>query len=235
MAALAIHNGARLSADIGGTFTDIVLDRGAARWSRKLLTTHEAPAHALLRGISEVLDEAELHASDVTQFVHGTTLATNALIERRGSRTALLTTRGFRDVLEIGYEGRYDPMDLRLEKRPPLVPRELRFTVAERLSARGEVLIPLQERELESVIDALRAHGIESLAIGFLHAYADPRHERLARDFISSRCQDLSISLSSDICPEIREYERISTVVANAYIQPFVAAYLDRITVELAR
>jgi len=235
MALLAHHDGARLSADIGGTFTDIVLDRGDTRWSRKLLTTHRAPEQALLRGISEVLDAAALRASDVAWFVHGTTLATNALIERRGSRTALLTTEGFRDVLEIGYEGRYDPMDLRLEKRPPLVPRELRFTVPERLSARGEVLIPLDRDALDPTIEALRARGVESLAIGFLHAYADPRHERLAREIIQARWQSLSISLSSDICPEIREYERISTTVANAYIKPLVASYLDRLAVELAR
>jgi N-methylhydantoinase A len=235
MAQLAQYDGARLSADIGGTFTDIVLERGSERWSRKLLTTHAAPERALLRGIEDILHQADTDPRDVSWFVHGTTLATNALIERRGARTALLTTEGFRDVLEIGYEGRYDPMDLRLEKRPPLVPRELRFTVAERLSARGEVLIPLDEHDLASVVDVLRASEIESLAIGFLHAYADPRHERLAGDVIGSRCQDLSISLSSDICPEIREYERISTVVANAYIQPFVAAYLDRVAVALAR
>ena len=222
------------SSRYGGTFTDIVLERGSERWSRKLLTTHAAPERALLRGIEDILHQAGTDPRDVSWFVHGTTLATNALIERRGARTALLTTE-FRDVLEIGYEGRYDPMDLRLEKRPPLVPRELRFTVAERLSARGEVLIPLDEHDLASVVDVLRASEIESLAIGFLHAYADPRHERLARDVIGSRCQDLSISLSSDICPEIREYERISTVVANAYIQPFVTAYLDRVAVALAR
>ena len=235
MAVLAGHHDARLSADIGGTFTDIVLDRGDARWSRKLLTTHGAPEQAVLRGISEILNAAELHASDVAWFVHGTTLATNALIERRGSRTALLTTEGFRDVLEIGYEGRYDPMDLRLEKRQPLVPRELRFTVPERLSARGDVLIPLDREALDPIVEALRAKEVESLAIGFLHAYADPRHEQLAREIVQTRCQSLSISLSSDICPEIREYERISTTVANAYIQPLVASYLDRLAAELAR
>src|SRR5262249_9968553 len=133
----AHHDGARFSADIGGTFTDIVLDRGDARWSRKLLTTHDAAEQALLRGICEILSAASLHASDVSWFVHGTTLATNVLIERRGPRTALLTTDGFRDVLEIGYEGRYDPMDLRLEKRQPLVPREPPFPSPGRPSARG--------------------------------------------------------------------------------------------------
>lgn len=235
MARLAHRDGARLSADIGGTFTDIVLERGASRWSRKLLTTHSAPEQAMLCGITDILREADVHPHNVIWLVHGTTLATNALIERQGARTALLTTSGFRDVLEIGYEGRHDPMDLRLEKRPPLVPRKLRFTVTERLSARGDVLLPLDERQLEPVIEALRANEIQSLAIGFLHAYADPRHERQARDVILTRCQDLSISLSSDVCPEIREYERISTTVASAYIQPLVATYLDRLATELAR
>src|SRR5215471_14205846 len=235
MAVLAGHHDARLSADIGGTFTDIVLDRGHARWSRKLLTTHAAPEQGLLRGIREILSEAGVAASEVGWMVHGTTLATNALIEKRGARTALLTTEGFRDVVEIGYEGRYDPMDLRLEKRQPLVPRELRFTVAERLSARGDVLIPLDREALDPIIEALRAKEVESLAIGFLHAYADSRHEHLAREIVQTRCQSLSISLSSDICPEIREYERISTTVANAYIQPLVASYLDRLAAELAR
>jgi N-methylhydantoinase A len=225
---------ARLSADIGGTFTDIVVERGPERWSRKLLTTHAAPEQGLLRGISEILTEAGIGASEVAFMAHGTTLATNALIERHGARTALLTTKGFRDVVEIGYEGRYDPMDMRLEKQRPLVPRELRFTVAERLSARGDVLIPLDEDALVQIAKELRANDVESVAIGFLHAYADPRHEQRARDIIQSQCQSLSISLSSDVCPEIREYERISTVIANAYIQPLVATYLDRLIDELA-
>jgi N-methylhydantoinase A len=234
MAQHAFHDGARLSADIGGTFTDIVLERGDARWSRKLLTTHAAPEQALLYGIAEILTEAGVHASDVAWFAHGTTLATNALIEKRGARTALLTTEGFRDVIEIGYEGRYDPMDLRIEKKRPLVPRELRFTVAERLSGRGDVLVPLDDDALDPIIAALRAEEVESLAVGFLHAYADPRHERRARDIIQTQCQSLSISLSSDVCPEIREFERLSTVIANAYIQPVVAVYLNRLAVELA-
>ena len=234
MAQRALHIGARLSADIGGTFTDIVLEREGVRWSRKLLTTHAAPEQGLLRGISEVLIEAGVRASDVALLAHGTTLATNALIEKRGARTALLTTKGFRDVVEIGYEGRYDPMDMRLEKRAPLVPRELRFTVGERLSARGEVLIPLDEAGLTEIARELRANQVESLAIGFLHAYADARHEWRARDIIQAQCQSLSISLSSDVCPEIREYERISTVIANAYIQPLVSTYLDRLAGELS-
>jgi N-methylhydantoinase A len=230
----APHDGARLSADIGGTFTDVVLERGDARWSRKLLTVHAAPERSVLRGISEILHEARISAGEVVCLAHGTTLATNALIEKRGARTALLTTSGFRDVLEIGDEGRYDSMDLQLEKRRPLVPRELRFTVVERLSAQGDVLRPLDEGALARIARELLASEAESLAVGFLHAYANPRHEQRARDIIQAQCQSLSISLSSDICPEIREHERISTVVANAYIQPLISTYLDRLVTELA-
>jgi N-methylhydantoinase A len=219
----------RLSADVGGTFTDIVLECGRLRWSRKVLTTHSAPERGLMRGVAETLSDAGVSPGEVAWFAHGTTLATNALLERRGARTALLTTEGFRDVLEIGYEGRHDPMDLRLVKQRPLVPRELRFTVRERLSAHGDVLIPLDEDALERIVDALRAREIESLAIGFLHAYANPNHERRARNIIQARHQSLSVSLASDVCPEIREYERISTVVANAYVQPLVSTYLDRL------
>lgn len=223
-------NGARLSADIGGTFTDIVLERGGQRWSRKVLTTHTAPEQGMLEGIAQTLAEAGVRAPDVSSIVHGTTLATNALIERRGARTALLTTQGFRDVLEIGYEGRHDPMNLHLVKQKPLVPRDLRFVVPERVSARGDVLIPLDADAVSSLVSRLKELEIESLAIGFLHAYVNHDHERRARDIIQAKLQRLSISLSSDVCPEIREYERLSTVAANAYVQPLVASYLERLS-----
>jgi len=225
--------GARLSADIGGTFTDVVLERGSQRWSRKLLTTHAMPEQGLLRGISEILQESGVSAEDVYWFVHGTTLATNAILERHGARTALITTHGFRDVLEIGYEGRFDPMDLTLVKQKPLIPRELRFAVLERISAAGDVLQPLDEECLATVVPNLQRERIESIAVGFLHAYANPTHERKVRDILQALAPDLSISLSSDVCPEIREYERISTTCANAYIQPLVAAYLDRLSQRL--
>lgn len=227
------QRGARLSADIGGTFTDVVLEHGPQRWSRKLLTTHAMPEQGLLLGIAEILQESGVSAEDVDWFVHGTTLATNAILERRGARTALITTHGFRDVLEIGYEGRFDPMDLALVKQKPLIPRELRFTVVERISAAGDVLQPIDEECLATIAASLRQERIESIAVGFLHAYANPTHECKVRDILQALAPDLSISLSSDVCPEIREYERISTTCANAYIQPLIAAYLVRLSQRL--
>src|SRR5215470_6408058 len=227
------RRGARLSADIGGTFTDVVLEHGPQRWSRKLLTTHAMPEQGLLLGVAEILQESGISAGDVDWFVHGTTLATNAILERRGARTALITTQGFRDVLEIGYEGRFDPMDLALVKQKPLIPRELRFTVVERISAAGDVLQPIDEESLTTIAASLRQERIESIAVGFLHAYANPTHERKVRDILQALAPDVSISLSSDVCPEIREYERISTTCANAYIQPLIAAYLVRLSQRL--
>lgn len=227
------QRGPRLSADIGGTFTDVVLEHGPQRWSRKLLTTHAMPEQGLLLGVAEILQESGISAGDVDWFVHGTTLATNAILERCGARTALITTQGFRDVLEIGYEGRFDPMDLALVKQKPLIPRELRFTVVERISAAGDVLQPIDEECLATIAASLRRERIESIAVGFLHAYANPSHERKVRDILQALAPDLSISLSSDVCPEIREYERISTTCANAYIQPLVAAYLVRLSQRL--
>jgi len=191
------------------------------------------PEQGLLLGVAEILQESGISAGDVDWFVHGTTLATNAILERRGARTALITTQGFRDVLEIGYEGRFDPMDLALVKQKPLIPRELRFTVVERISAAGDVLQPIDEECLATIAASLRRERIESIAVGFLHAYANPTHERKARDILQALAPDLSISLSGDVCPEIREYERISTTCANAYIQPLVAAYLVRLSQRL--
>jgi N-methylhydantoinase A len=221
--------GARLAADIGGTFTDIVLEWDGKRWSRKVLTTHRAPEDALMQGIEETLRLSGVAPNQIGWFVHGTTLATNAILERRGARTAFLTSEGFRDVLEIGDEGRFDPTDLDLAKPLPLVPRELRLTVRERVAADGTTLVPLEEAGLDTVATALREHHVESLAIGFLHAYANPAHERAARERMEALLPGLPISLSSDICPEIREYERFSTTCANAYIAPLVAGYLDRL------
>ncbi|SMH29598.1 hydantoinase/oxoprolinase family protein [Mesorhizobium australicum] len=221
--------GFRLAADIGGTFTDIVLEGRGSRWSHKTLTTYDAPERAILDGIRILLGQAGIAARDVSIVVHGMTLATNAVLERRGARTALLTTQGFRDTLEIGYETRYDATDLMLVKQVPLVPRELRLTVAERISAKGEVLVPLDEQALVSVASELRALDVESLAIGFLHSYANGAHEERVRAILKDLLPGLSISISSEVCPEIREYERMSTVCANAYVQPLVEAYLDRL------
>jgi N-methylhydantoinase A len=226
---------ARLAADIGGTFTDVVLEHAGRRRSVKVLTTTRAPEEGMLQGIARLLRDAGIAAAEVEVLIHGTTLATNALIERAGARTALVTTRGFRDVLEMGYEKRYEHYDLNLEMPAPLVPRELRFAVTERTTARGVVNVPLAEGELEHVAGLLREAGVEALAIGFLHAYANDAHERRAAALLAARLPGVAITLSSAVCPEIREYERFSTACANAYVQPLMDRYLGRLAAELER
>jgi len=226
---------ARLAADIGGTFTDVVLEHAGRRFSAKVLTTPRAPEQGMLEGIVRTLASAQLAPSDIGVLIHGTTLATNALIERAGARTALVTTAGFRDVLEMGYEKRYEHYDLDLELPAPLVPREWRFAVTERISARGEVNVPLAEEELNAIAGALRAAKAEAVAIGFLHSYANDAHERRAAEILASRLPGVSITLSCAVCPEIREYERFSTACANAYVQPLMERYLGRLAAELER
>ncbi len=226
---------ARLAADIGGTFTDAVLEHAGRRFSAKVLTTPRAPELGMLDAIAHVLASAGLAAADVGVLLHGTTLATNALIERAGARTAFVTTAGFRDVLEMGYEKRYEHYDLNLELPPPLVPRQLRFPVTERMTARGAVNVPLAEDELEAIAASLRAAQTEAVAVGFLHAYANDAHERRAGEILAERLPGIAITLSSAVCPEIREYERFSTACANAYVQPLMARYLGRLAAELER
>ncbi|MEL7157096.1 MAG: hydantoinase/oxoprolinase family protein, partial [Actinomycetota bacterium] len=221
----------RLAADIGGTFTDVVLEvadgsEPPALTTTKVLTTPRAPADAVLAGVEQVLDEAGLDAGAVELVVHGTTLGTNTLIERRGAVTALLTTEGFRDSVAMAHENRFEQYDLAMERPAPLVPRHLRLGIRERMAADGQVLAALDESTIDSVVPTLVEHGVESVAIGFLHSYVDPSHEQRARDRLASLLPELSITLSSDVCPEIREYERISTACANAYIQPMMATYL---------
>jgi N-methylhydantoinase A len=226
---------ARLAADIGGTFTDVVLEHGGRRHSAKVLTTPRAPEAGMIEGIVKVLDAAALAPGDVGVLVHGTTLATNALIERKGAKTALVTTAGFRDVLEMGYEKRYEHYDLELELPAPLVPRELRFPVTERMTAKGKIETPLDLEALESVAGKIKAASVESVAVGFLHSYANDAHERRAAELLAKALPGISITLSSAVCPEIREYERFSTACANAYVQPLMASYLERLAAELAR
>jgi N-methylhydantoinase A len=218
----------RMAADIGGTFTDIVLDRGTERLTRKVLTTATRPEEGVLDGARLVLADAGLHFSDIDVFIHGTTLATNAIIERRGARTALIATDGFRDVLDIATESRYDQYDLTIEKPKPLVPRSLRFTVPERVDVHGAVRLALDEAAVAQRINALQAAGIESVAICFMHSYVNPAHEQRTGEILKSAMPSLSITLSSEVCPEIREYERTSTAVANAYVQPLIDGYLAR-------
>jgi N-methylhydantoinase A len=224
----------KLSADVGGTFTDVVLEHGPRRWTGKLLTTPSSPEEGVLRGVSEILVRAEKSISDVDIFIHGTTLATNAIIERRGAKIALLATDGFRDVLEIGTESRYDQYELALVRPKPLVERPLRFTVRERMDARGAVRLALNEQDVLGVADQLKAERIESVAIAFLHAYANPAHERRAADLLRSVIPDIYITLSSEVCPEVREFERTSTAATNAYVQPLMDGYLARMQDKLA-
>lgn len=223
----------RLAVDIGGTFTDIVLEIGERRLTRKVLTTVKNPENGVIEGAHLVLKDAALAFSDVDVFVHGTTLATNAVLERRGALTALIATEGFRDVLEIATEGRFDQYDLQIEKRAPLVPRSLRLTVPERMSAQGKVLLELDREALLAHVPFLRDTAVESLAICFLHSYANGEHEQRARDILVEALPGLPITISSEVCPEIREYERTSTTVTNAYVQPQISDYLGRMRTRL--
>ena len=225
---------ARLGVDIGGTFTDVVLDVAGQRHSTKVLTTYAAPEDAIVQGLHRVCEKAGIAASDLTQIIHGTTLATNALIERRGAKTALITTQGFRDVIEMRSESRFEQYDLNLTLPEPLLPRNRRYTVAERIGARGDVLIALDRAEVEALTDTLREAGYQSIAVGLLHSYANPAHERLIRSVLEKHLPGVMISLSSEVSPQMREYERFTTTVANAYIKPLMTSYLDRLAQRLS-
>ena len=224
------HDALRLAIDIGGTFTDTVLMSGATRVlaSTKTLTTHDNPADGAMQGAVRVMDETGRRLDEVAGFIHGTTLATNALIEKRGARVATITTEGFRDILEIAYERRYAQYDISLEKPDLLVPRERCFTVRERMSASGEVLIPLDEASVAPLLEALDESGAEAVAICLIHAYANPAHERRLRALLVRARPGLVVSISSDVSPEAREFDRLCTTIANAYIQPLMARYLER-------
>ncbi len=221
-------NGVGLGADIGGTFTDIVLESRGQRYSAKILTRYDAPEQPILDGIDSVLAEAGLTPADLEIVIHGTTLATNALIERRGARTAFVTTQGFRDVIEMRTENRFDQYDLDLVLPQPLVPREDRFVVAGRIGAQGQELAPLDEAALEQIAHTLAAQDFGAVAIGFLHSYANPAHEIRAREILS-RHLSLPISISCEVSPQMREFERFNTVCANAYVRPQMQDYLTRL------
>ncbi|HTW68506.1 MAG TPA: hydantoinase/oxoprolinase family protein, partial [Acetobacteraceae bacterium] len=217
---------ARLAVDIGGTFTDLALEHAGQRTTLKVLTTQAAPEQGVLEGVRAILSAAAIAAADIGIVIHGTTLATNAIIERKGARTALITTQGFRDVIAMGNESRYDQYDLNITLPEPLVPRHLRLPVPERLDNEGNVLLPLDEAAVRALVPALRDAGVQSLAIGFLHAFVNPRHEQRVREILAEALPDVPVSLSSEVSPEMREWERFSTTVANAYVQPLMARYL---------
>ncbi len=217
---------ARLAVDIGGTFTDVALELGARLITAKVLTTPRQPQDGVLEGIAKVMAEAGTAPGDIGLIIHGTTLATNALIERKGAKTALIVTQGLRDSLEMAYENRFAQYDIAIDRPDPLVPRHLRWPVTERLNADGEVLLPLDEASVEVLIPLVKEHGIESIAIGLIHSYANPAHEQRVARILGEALPEISLTLSSEVCPEIREYERQSTTCANAYVRPLMAQYL---------
>ena len=227
----------RVGVDIGGTFTDlIVLDDSSGRFMvGKALTTPHDPSLAVERVLLETLTLANIEARDVQQIIHGTTLVTNAIIERKGSPTALLATSGFRDAIEIRRENRYELYDLMLEMPQPLVPRYLRFDVPQRTIADGTVLQKLDTDFIERLTSELLAFGIEAVAITFLHSFTNPEAEREARAAVLRVAPGMRISLSSDVAPEIREFERTSTTIANVYVQSRVEEYLTQLQGRLAR
>ncbi len=226
---------ARLGVDIGGTFTDVALELGERRWSAKILTTPEAPERAVIEVVHRVLGEAGLRPADLAIIIHGTTLATNAIIERKGAKTALLTTEGFRDTIEIRHENRFEQYDVNIDLPPPLVPRRLRFPVRERIDAQGRVLTPLDEEGASSLAGRLAAEGVEAVAIGFLHSFTNPAHERRVGEILAQLLPGVPVTLSSDVSPEMREYERFSTACANAYVQPLIGRYLANLETLLHR
>jgi N-methylhydantoinase A len=227
-------NRARLAVDIGGTFTDVVLEQGSGtRVTTKLLTTYDHPGRAVLDGIDEVLDKAGMGPGEVGLIIHGTTLATNALIQRSGAKTALLTTEGHRDALEMAHEDRFEQYDVMIDRPRPLVPRHLRLPVRERLDRDGHVLQPLDETSVEAALPVLDEHEVESVAIGYLHAFVNPEHEQRTAELLRAARPQLSITLASEVCPEIREFERLSTACANAYVRPLMARYLERLDKEI--
>jgi N-methylhydantoinase A len=225
----------RVGVDIGGTFTDIFLlsEEGREVAIGKVLTTPRNPAEAVVNGLRALLHEQGIAPAVVTHMVHGTTLITNAIIERKGAKTGLITTKGFRDALEIGRERRYDIYDISLENPEPLVPRFLRREVNERLDNTGRVVTPLNPDEALEVIRSLVADGSEALAVCLLHSFRNPAHELLLKKLVAEHFPHITCSLSCEVMPEIREYERTSTTVANVYVKPLAQQYLSKLNADL--
>jgi N-methylhydantoinase A len=222
----------RIGTDIGGTFTDFVVvdDRTRTLRLEKTLTTPHDPSEGIFEGLALLAEQTDTLLPDAAKLVHGTTLVINALIEQKGVKTALLTTAGFRDIIEMRNELRYDVYDLQIDYPKPLVPRALRFEVAERTLADGRVQQAPEASEIQAIAAMLRAAGVRSVAVCFLHAYANAANERAVGRLLAEHAPELAVSLSSDVLPQIKEYERVSTTTANAYVKPVVAEYLRRIT-----
>lgn len=223
----------RIGVDIGGTFTDVALEHPGGLATCKVLTDYTQPEQAIIDGIRNAAEQARVALADIHQVIHGTTLVTNALIERRGAKLAFITTEGFRDVVEMRRENRFEQYDLNLELPKPLVSRAHRFTLNERVAADGSVLLPLDLNALSALVAKIVDGGYEAVAVGFMHAYANDAHERAVEAALRSASPSLSISISSVISPQMREFERFNTVIANAYVQPQVADYLGRLVQRL--
>jgi N-methylhydantoinase A len=226
----------RVAFDIGGTFTDFVLhdSRSNRTFTGKVPSTPEDPSLAVEAGVKEILASADIAGSDLGAVLHATTVATNAVLERKGAATGLITTEGFRDVLLIGRQKRYETYDLYIDKPVPLVRRRHIVEVRERVAADGNVVTPLDMASVDQAIDAMLAAGRESIAIALLHSYANPEHERRIAARVRQRAPGIAVTLSSDVSPKFREYERTSTAVTNAYVMPIVDRYLKRLEMTLA-
>ena len=231
-----VTNKIRIGADVGGTFTDVVLETEREIFSTKVLTTYESPEIGILQGINAVIADSGTDLSELDSFIHGTTLATNALISRTGARTAFVTTKGFRDTVEMRTESRFEQYDLNLELPKPLIERKDRYVLSERISADGSVLLPFDETEAKNLINllALEENGYEAVAVGFIHSYMNNSHESLFQEILLDQLPDMRVSISSEVSPQMREFERFNTVCANAYVQPMMAAYLERLKTKLA-
>ncbi len=225
----------RLGCDIGGTFTDFVLvnDKTGEFQINKCLTTPADPSDAVEEGIRGLLERVPGFIPNIDEIIHGTTLVINAIIERKGSKTALITTRGFRDVLELGREIRYDAYDIFAQYPEPLVPRSLRREVSERISADGRVLVKLNPAEVANVLSELCDAGIESLAVCLINSYENPAHEIEVKEIVKQNAPELSLSTSYEVLPQIREYERSCTTATNAYVKPITAKYLAKLSARL--
>ena len=223
----------RLAIDIGGTFTDLVLEHGNELLTKKVLTSISQPELAVIEGVSELLEENNIKASDIKMIIHGTTLATNAVIERKGAKTCFITTSGFRDVLDIGYESRFDQYDILIDKTMSLVPRKHRYVIDERTDVNGLIITSIDKDQLCNLITKIKNENFESIAVGFLHSYANPENEKFLKAFLTKELPDVEVSISSDVCPEIREYERFTTTVVNAYIKPLMSNYLKKLDQKL--
>ena len=223
----------RLAIDIGGTFTDIVLEDKTNLFTKKVLTSTSQPEVAVIEGVVELLQENKIKSSDIKMIIHGTTLATNAVIERKGAKTCFITTEGFRDVLDIGYESRFDQYDILIEKTMSLVPRKHRYVIEERTDINGSIIKPINAKKFQSLVDNIKKEKFESIGIGFLHSYANSKNENDLKEFLLKHLPDVEVSISSDVCPEIREYERFTTTVVNSYIKPLMSRYLKKLESEL--